>query len=151
MSLLNTQKMFDTLRHDFKECSKSGTRLWHITLPDYQRCFQVSDQDVTDYCATLTPLYTNCILCGKEWQDLNKGKIMPISNGHVFDWYDSFTIWCVDSSHDELFFYQNKDGEVDFEMNVDIDNGRSYSLRWNCLCAVQACMHQNVIYDTIRG
>ena len=149
------QDMLDTLKRDWREAwdtTKNPSRIvGHVNLPDYRKKFGLDDElgkkAIHEYCESLPkiqPQYLVCPICNKEWDSLEK-IARPINNGHIIDWVDSFTMWCCDDSHDSLTYYQNKDGTISFDMEIDGFENEYYQVRWNCECMVEDCSGKCVL------
>ena len=153
-NLLTTQEMFETLKQDFKEAGNSSSRRYeHINLLTYMLKFNVSQEDVDDYCSSLpllVPTYSVCIKCHQKWSSLEK-TVQPIANGHILDWFDSFEMWCSNEEHGTISYHQYKDNSCSFYWEPEIIHDRQFEVRWNCRCMVEECYGKNAIVELKDG
>jgi len=79
-------------------------------------------------------IYPTCVVCHSEWSSL-EDEILR----------NNKTMWCC-NGHYTIWYYQDKDGECSFEMEIDdINKNPYYQIRWNCHCMVPECWKKNVV------
>jgi hypothetical protein len=151
-NIVLAQQMIESLKKDWKDAWNNGERyVGHINYRDYSKNFGVSEEDIKAYCQTLTmmtPIYSTCFLCGREWVSLEK-EVRLTGNCHI-EWVDSFTMWCCGedgNEHDTMWYHQYKDGRLSFNRELDEHPLFELEVRWNCSCMVEECHDKNVIVD----